>query len=262
MVVYRIVSQRARIGGHIEKNQLIQAIPYRQPLQFFVAGRATSKIDLTKSFKKKLKEAVIKNATQVFIHSPYILNLSKPYGNFKKEGDSEEIPWVCEKLQTLLKLGSECGLKGIVVHCGKLGGLDLSEAVSRMHESVELSAEKASVDCPLLIETSSGQGGEILCAPEELSSFWLSLSPETQKKVKICVDTCHVFAAGYDPVEYILHLDCAKVPIGLIHYNDSKCQKGSKKDRHAPIGYGYIGIEPLINVLTWAISKEVPCVRE
>lgn len=261
LVSYSIACKQARVGTHISKLDLIQNIPYGRALQFFVAGRASSKIDLTSIFKKKLKEAVIKNSVNVFIHSSYILNLSKPCGNFKRKGDSDT-PWVCEKLQTLLQLGSECQLKGIVIHCGKVGGLEMSDAITAMHESVELAVEGCSVGCPLLIETSSGQGGEILCSPEELSSFWLSLSSKAKKVVSICVDTCHVFAAGYNPIEFILYLESAGVPIALIHYNDSKCKKGSKKDRHAPIGHGYIGFEPLVNVLTWAHHAGVPLLME
>jgi len=259
MLVYRLMSQMSIIGGHVEKRRLLEMIPYGIPLQFFVAGRASSKISLAEGFKRRLKSSISKHKAQVFIHSPYILNLSKPWS---KKKESEKSPWVCDQLRRLLQLGSECGLGGIVVHCGKAGGLELSEAVSQMRKSVELAVKDAPKDCPLLIETSSGQGGEILCAPEELASFWLSLSPSAKKKVEVCVDTCHVFAAGYDPVEYIVCLESASVPISLIHYNDSKCSKGSKKDRHAPIGHGYVGIEPLINVVKWATSKGIPCVRE
>jgi len=63
-------------------------------------------------------------------------------------------------------------------------------------------------------------------------------------------------------MEYILELEKRGVPIKLIHYNDSKMKKGSRRDRHAAIGNGYIGFSPLFNVLSWAIKNNVPCVSE
>nr|QBK86215.1 MAG: AP (apurinic) endonuclease family 2 [Marseillevirus LCMAC102] len=253
--------QQQYVGGHVEKKDLVALTTTNFPLQFFVAGRASGNVTVKKSFKINLKNALQYSQSKVFIHAPYVFNLSKPYGNSRRVEDTLE-PWVCVKLTELLEFGNECNLQGIVVHCGKLGGLKQTDAVASMYASVHRIAKYASVECPLLIETSSGQGGEILCSPTELASFYSSLLPKIQKRTKICIDTCHVFAAGYDPMEFISVLEEENVPVGLVHYNDSKHPKGAMKDRHASIGQGYIGIDPLFKVLTWAIERNISCVRE
>lgn len=63
-------------------------------------------------------------------------------------------------------------------------------------------------------------------------------------------------------MEFIQVLIEKKIPIGLIHYNDSKVQKGVKRDLHAPIGRGYIGFKSLFKVIIWANQNEIPCLTE
>jgi len=247
-----------RVGMHIRKENLLDFICMKSPLQFFVGGRSSSIINLSSTFKNQLKTEINKHDGKVFIHAPYIINLSNPHGTKGRE----DPPWACQLLQKLLTLGDECNLSGIVVHCGKRKKLSLSSAIDEMKKAVESTLKETSFKCPLLLETSSGQGGEILCSPEELSSFWLSLPERIRSKVKICVDTCHVFAAGYNPMEYLCYLNGTGIPVALIHYNDSKFQKGAKKDRHASIGTGYIGFEEMRDVLEWSIFNNVPCVIE
>ena len=86
----------------------------------------------------------------------------------------------------------------------------------------------------------------------------------------VCLDTCHVFAAGYpltDPKEYektikqfddIVGLDRLRV----IHMNDSKREFGSRKDRHEHIGKGYIGLEGFRNIVNDRRLKKVPMILE
>ena len=258
LLKFKLLAQRSKLGFHVGKEGLLGLVSSGVALQFFVGGRSSSVINLSGTFKKKLKSEIEKHQAKVFIHAPYVINLSNPHGKEVTDG----IPWACTLLQKLLKIGEECSLSGVVVHCGKRGKFSESEAVQVMKRSVEATLKDFTVKSPLLLESSSGQGGETLCSPEELSSFWLSLSEDVRNKVKICVDTCHVFASGYNPMEYLLRLGDFKVPVALIHYNDSKCQKGSKKDRHAPMGRGYIGFEELYSVLEWALYNKVPCVVE
>ncbi len=209
-------------------------------------------------FRKRLRREISENKARVYIHSPYTLN---PSNRIVRNGDSE-VPWVCEKFVYLLHLGAECGLKGIVIHCGKIGGLDEKTALFNMFSTVVLVARHASNNCPLLIETSAAQTAELLSNLDEFIWFWLALPPEAQKTVKMCIDTCHVFAAGYDPAEFLEKTLESGVPVGLIHYNDSKLPKNSHRDRHASIGNGYIGIVPLMNVLNTASRLFIDCVHE
>lgn len=264
MLEYAIfTAQHQRVGTHVEKKNVLKMIRCGRPLQFFVGGRVSTKVtSLTNTMTKTLKNRL---APPIFIHAPYNLNLSKPYGTLKKEGDDQlDIPWTCYHTREVIRTGLKAGINGVVVHCGKRGGITEEEALKGMYESlchIAPHVEDESV-CPLLLETSSGQSGELLSDPEDFSNFYLSLPEDVQKKIKICVDSCHCFAAGFDPMEFIEILDKKRIPIALVHYNDSKVPKGSKKDRHAAIGSGYIGIKPLFNVLMWANRNDVPCVHE
>ncbi len=258
-----LIKLNTYVGSTVHKSTLISCIKIEaKPHQFFINGNVSSNVTLTKSFHKQLKTSIDIFTSYVYIHSSYSFNLSNPKGNIVRETDGE-LPWVCEKMGQLMKMAYELGIKGVVIHCGKVGKLkSVEKAKKEMYDSVVRIGYFVHLKCPLLIETSSGQGGEILCSPEELISFWISLPIEIKCKVSICVDTCHVFAAGYDPYEFLCQLEHNGVPIGLIHYNDSKMAKGSKKDRHASIGQGYIGIKSMCQVLDWAITNKVKCVFE
>jgi len=254
------MSNRDRfVGGHVGKEDLPGLLSHTLPLQFFVGGRVSSNFSITKKLKEQLKSRNCK----VFIHSPYIFNLSNPRGNFKNSNDSNDIPWVSEKMRTLLDIASDSNIDGVVVHCGKCGTKHgYKEAVSTMRDSVEEILAGYTGTCPLLIETSAGEKGETLCSPDELAEFWLSLSEESKNKSAICVDTCHVFAAGFNPINFIITLESHNIPISLIHFNDSRWKMGSGVDKHASIGNGYIGYEPLFNVMVWALTNKIPMVRE
>ena len=268
------LSNLTRVGNTVHKVDLMKCININSniPYQFFVGGNCNSNIKLTAPFKKKLKAIITKSNTRVYIHAPYNLNLSKPRGNFKKEGDGE-IHWVVVKTIAFLKVAAEMGVEGVVIHAGRIGdgckiGNEIRkekeiQAIEKMYKSVIAVIDGAkNIDIKLLIETSSGQDGEVLCSPNEMCTFYLSLPKLVRDKVALCVDTCHVFAAGYNPINYIKLLETNGIPINLIHYNDSKMEKGTKRDRHAPVGYGFIGLEIMSAVLDWAIEHVVPCVRE
>jgi deoxyribonuclease-4 len=96
---------------------------------------------------------------------------------------------------------------------------------------------------------------------ESLSSFYSRFNNDP--RVKICIDTCHVFQTGYDPLQYItlwnvLHPNSIK----LIHLNDSVKPCGSCIDRHAPIGHGHIGKGKLLSVISWSQKYNIPMVIE
>lgn len=256
----------------------------RRAKQFFVRGRSDSNVTVSDSFTKELKDTLnsVKNIGRevpVFIHSPYTLNIANPWGNDKRIDDSKNIPWTCERLISLLKFGEECGIKGVVVHFGqhrqtnkkiKLKDgktkvskpMPLSTAIINMFSAVNIVAENVSGNCVLLLETPAGESGELCSDRDELISFFLSMPPETRKKVKLCVDTCHVLSAGYDPYDYVKEVHLQGIEIGLFHYNDSYYPKGCRNDCHASIGSGYVGFQSLSGVLDYAMEYKIPCVYE
>lgn len=118
----------------------------------------------------------------------------------------------------------------------------------------------------ILLETMSGKGSEVGSKFEELSSIISQI--EIKEKIGICLDTCHIYAAGYDIVnnldDVINQFD--KI-IGLnnlkaIHLNDSLMPLGSHKDRHAKIGEGEIGSKALIQFINHPAIKNLPIILE
>ena len=118
----------------------------------------------------------------------------------------------------------------------------------------------------VLLETMSGKGSEVGGRFEELRE--IIDRTELGEKVGVCLDTCHVFAAGYDIVNNLdgVIAEFDKI-IGLqhlkaIHLNDSMMPLGSNKDRHAKIGNGEIGAEALIRFVNHQAVKHLPFVLE
>ena len=170
--------------------------------------------------------------------------------------------WTFTCLRKILSFGKDIGASGVVVHCGNCCGKDYDESVRIMWKSVIACSNFASEECKLIIETSAGESGEVLSKPDELSYFYLSLPDEIKNKIGICVDTCHVFAAGNYPHKFIDVLMENEVPITLIHYNDSKDQFNSKKDRHASVSQGWIGYKSMNKVLEICIENNIPLLFE
>jgi len=245
------------VGATISKDKtLYNTIKNHDPMipcQIFFAGRTKADFKITDSELQKLSDLVINSKYRVYVHSPYTLNLSKKYDD----------NWVVNSLKKNLNTASIIGCKGVVVHCGiKTKDVEYATAYDNMTYSVVESVCDATEECPLLIETSAGETGELLSHPEEMVVFYNNLPDEVRRKVKICVDTCHVFSAGYIPMDYIRMLEENKVPIGLVHYNDSEGDKGCCKDSHARIGTGYIGLSEMINVGNYCIQNNISMVVE
>jgi endonuclease IV len=277
-VMFKFYLMYNSVGTHVHKEMLFDFINrgYNKPLQFFTNGNTTGKVDVTETFSKQL--SIVSQKTKIFVHSPYCLNISNPWGNFIREDDkNDNVPWVCKKLIYQLKLGEKCNLKGIVVHCGQqrskskklengtiVPPVNYEDAVINMHSVINYLGDYASENCPLLLETPAGETGELFWKMEEFVNFMKSLKNCIRNKVQVCVDTCHVFAAGYQPSEYIKILLENHIKIGLIHYNDSRQQCGCKKDQHAPAEsrYGFIGMAELTLVLELATLHNIPCVCE
>ena len=118
----------------------------------------------------------------------------------------------------------------------------------------------------VLIETMSGKGSEIGKTFEEIRAIIDRVS--LSDKLGVCLDTCHVWDAGYDIRDDLdLVLDEFDRILGLqrlraIHLNDSLNPKGSKKDRHAMIGEGYIGKKALLRILNHEKLRALPFILE
>jgi deoxyribonuclease-4 len=242
--------QAFNIGNHMHKLKSLAltvfALPPDRPSQIFLAGPQSSKLEIADA-ELAAAGAV---ASNYFIHSAYIINLCT-----KASADNEA--YHTRLLIKNLQYGAAAGAKGVVVHVGKSTTQPLPEALATMRANLLEAMEHATSTCPILLETPAGQGSEVLCAPADFIGFVAAFA---DPRIQICVDTCHVFASGHDPLDYI-----KKVPDGLlklIHFNDSAAVCGSCVDRHAFVGEGHVGLAKMTEIAHYARSKSIPMLVE
>lgn len=240
-------------------------------------------------FVQKAKE---KGIDTTFIHGTYLVNLATA----KPEHLEKSIAW----LKYALELAQKLGVTGIIFHTGSHSGRGFETAVDQIANSLNVifarfaedSARRARerserVQNPtnqdsgvrtkvlpqndnlpyLILENSAGGGGSIGSKFKELGEI---LKKANNPRIKICLDTCHGFAAGYDvKTKEGLERTLAEFDkeIGLenlvaIHANDTKFDLGSGKDRHENIGEGFIGKEGFSNLINNEHLKNVPFILE
>lgn len=186
-------------------------------------------------------------------HAPYTMNLASP-----KEATYE---FACMVIKEDIARMDALGMENLVFHPGSHTGIGSEEGIKNIIAGLnEAITGKESIT--VLLETMSGKGTEIGASFEELKKIRDGVAhPE---RIGICLDTCHVFSAGYDIVhdldgvleefDRVLGLKLLKA----IHLNDSLMPFASHKDRHATIGEGQIGIEALLGVLKHPQLKDLP----
>lgn len=176
----------------------------------------------------------------VVAHASYLINIGSP--------DEQTRAKSIEALLIELERCSMLSIPYLVVHPGSHVKTDQILCLNSIAQSLNKVFEQYSGDTMILLETMSGQGSTMCYALEQLS--WILEHVVDKKRIGVCVDTCHIFAAGYDistkqgygafwqQYDEILGLNTLR----LIHVNDSKKPCGSRVDRHEHIGQGAIGI--------------------
>ena len=242
----------------------------RAPCQIFLAGNQYAKEKKFDDDDLVASRAFIESAgARVYIHAPYSINLSKPR-NKKSIDDDESGSWSLKLLIYQLEVADIIGSRGVVVHVGKPGlpgkgktVVPVETAKANMIAGIREVLSVCSPRCQIIIETPAGQGTELYTSAQELWDFWNEFTPSEHSRMGICIDTCHVFAAGHDPIEYLeFWLNHDSTAIALVHYNDSLMDRGAKKDRHAPIGNGKIGAAILEKFANIAGAYGIPMVME
>ena len=176
-------------------------------------------------------------------HTSYLINLATPDDALHMRS--------LEALREEMHRAATLGLTYLVMHPGSHRGGGEEEGLYRIAKGLNLlNSWDRNRGVTLLLETTAGQGTTVGYRFEHLARIIEMV--EGGHTVGVCLDTCHVFAAGYDistPEGYeativefdrIVGLDRLKV----IHLNDSKVPAGTKIDRHEHIGHGYMGLEP------------------
>lgn len=194
---------------------------------------------------------------KIMSHAGYLINLGSCDPLLLKK--SREA--FREEIERCLALG----ISYLNFHPGAATDDTAENCIERIIESL-LTMEDLLTDdsLRLLLETTAGQGSSVGHRFEQLAS----ILQKTEKKIPmgVCIDTCHIFAAGYDirtPLAWQTTLKQFNEIIGLnnlyaFHVNDSAKDLGSRRDRHASLGEGLIGIEAFKFMMTHPQTKEIP----
>jgi len=194
-----------------------------------------------------------------YVHTPYYINLASA----SKDIRDSSIRIIEEELMR----GSMLGVKYIMTHIGSAKDSRRSNAVKAVIEGLRQVLYKSSYKTKLLLENSAGQGATIGDTFEELADI---LQNVENPELGICLDTAHLFAAGYDirtksslknvinNLSSIIGLDKLK----LLHGNDSKVDLGERKDRHEHIGDGQIGLKGFSNIVNHADLEKIDLIVE
>jgi deoxyribonuclease-4 len=188
-------------------------------------------------FKANWQETGLK---QVVAHDSYLINVASP----------DEALWARSKAALMHELErcDQLGVPYLVSHPGAHVGSGIEAGVERVAKAInEIHRETPEGRAIVLIETTAGQGTALGRTFEEIAAIIAQL--EDKSRIGVCLDTCHIFAAGYDirdQTSYDETMAKFDETIGLdrlkcVHLNDSQKGLGSRVDRHAHIGQGEIG---------------------
>lgn len=180
-------------------------------------------------------------------HASYLINLASG----KEELAKKSIAAFAEEL---VRCG-QLNIPLVVIHPGSHGGDGVEEGLSRFSKNLDKSLELADNQVTVLLETTAGQGTGLGSRFEELAA--IINNSKHPEKLGVCLDTCHIFAAGYDirtEETYQATIAAFDNVVGIerikfFHLNDSKKGLECRVDRHEHIGKGAIGLSGFANLL-------------
>jgi deoxyribonuclease-4 len=263
-------TKKPRIGAHTPTTggMAKRSIAYAQEIgaeaiQVFASSprmwaMPAAKPELDEAFKIKAAELDI----ETYVHAPFLINLGSPtVATYENSLASTAYS---------LKRGADIGALGVVIHTGSAVDADyVDKAWQQIHEGMMPILNALGDDAPyLLLEPTAGQGQSLVKKLDDLAMYLKAL--EYHPKVGICLDTCHVFAAGHDisvkggmNATIDLLVEVAGIErFQLVHANDSMDVCGALKDRHQNIGEGFIGVDPFKELLNHPAVANAPLILE
>jgi deoxyribonuclease IV len=195
----------------------------------------------------------------VLIHAVYLINCASEDKEIREKSRTS--------LSQALRVGDGIGAVGVVLHPGSAKQGDVGKAIKRAGKVIE-QALGETAHCALHLENTAGAGGTLGRSFEELAALLDASGGD--KRLGVCLDSCHMLASGYDIrtddglSDTITQFDAA-VGLGRLHschVNDSMTPLGSNRDRHAPLGQGELGSKGCAAFLSEPRFDDLPCVLE
>ncbi len=251
------VSTQGGLGNAIDRAQAMGA----ETIQIFGSAPQTWRRraigdEEAAAFRDKAKAA---DVAPVFLHAIYLISLVSD--------DPVAIEHAAMSLAADLELCSRTGAKGSIVHAGSHKGLGFEVVLPRVVAAVRAILQATPGDSWLVLENSAGMGGSVGAHFAELGAIIRAVG---DPRVKVCLDTQHAYAMGYDLADEKGLDDAVREfdrEIGLenlvaCHANDSKVPLAGVRDRHENIGQGFIGREGFRRIFAQPAFAEVPFIME
>jgi deoxyribonuclease-4 len=258
----QFIGAHVSIAGGIEKSFDRALEIGANCFQIFTRTNRSWKTELYSQKEKESFSAASARSgiTTVIGHASYLINLASATAEtrFKSE----------EFLISELIRSSSIGIKSLVLHPGSHGGDGEDIGIERLSAALSRVIAQTPEDCTISLETMAGQGSSLGSTLESLKKIVQAVADS--RRVKFCIDTCHIFAAGYDlssAEKFGAFIDVFDLSLGLsnlavIHCNDSKSSFKSNVDRHANIGEGNIAKEVFVALMNDSRLAHIPKILE
>ncbi|CAB4925837.1 unannotated protein [freshwater metagenome] len=262
--------KKPRIGAHTPTTggMAKRSIEYArtigaEAIQVFASNpRQWSMPDANVATDNEFKEKAAALDIEVYVHAPFLINLGSPTEETYKNS--------LAATAYAIKRAKDIGALGAVIHTGSAVKVEnVKQAWKQIHEGMMPILNNLSDDSPyLLLEPTAGQGQSLVKKLDDLENYLKAL--EYHPRVAICLDTCHVFAAGHDisvkggmTATIDLLVQIAGIErFQLVHANDSMDVCGALKDRHQNLGDGHIGLDPFKELLAHPAVANAPLILE
>ena len=196
---------------------------------------------------------------EIVVHAPYIVNL----GSYKDATFELGVSFLQEEIRRT----DYIGVRNIVLHPGAFTDKDAEYGIARIAEGLnEVLAGTKETNVNIALETMAGKGTEIGRSFEELAAIIDKV--HDNDRLTVCMDTCHMHDAGYDLVHdldgVLTHFDriVGLDRVAVVHVNDSKNDRGAGKDRHTPIGAGWLGHDAIHSIVHHELLQGRPFILE
>lgn len=195
----------------------------------------------------------------VLIHGKYLMNLAS--------ADPKIFKTSASTLRSSLNIAGRIGALGVIFHTGSHKGLGYDAVMEQICEAATKVLEETPSETLMIFENSAGGGGTIGSKFEELGAILRKIN---NPRAKVCIDTCHAFASGYDlsstagvaETMEALEKEIGFENVAAVHCNDSKGALGSGRDLHENIGQGHIGREGFAALVARPELADVPFILE
>lgn len=211
-----------------------------------------------KLFKEAVKNSKLIDKKDIVVHAAYLINVATKEAAMRKKS--------LHALNQELSRCEQLDIPWLVLHPGSRVGTDEEDSIKLIAEAIDEAYEKVPGSAKILIETMAGQGSSMCSTFEQIAA--VIKASHHKRRVGVCIDTCHIFAAGYDVKNHykevmkqfddIIGLD----KLHAIHTNDSKKGVGSHVDRHADIGKGELGLAFFKHLFTDSRLADIPKILE